>query len=276
MSEGNLWKVTWRRAGQGYRVTVVGSAELHGTGDTLEDALERLEDQLIERVGDAVPHFEWVNPLPEPIGIEGRDFLYLLCGHHRIDVPYVERLLQRPRCERCHNYSSPRTTEPITLPRRPHGDLPFTQFDAQLCSARLARFLKLETRDDLQLLPIIIGRKETTDYLELRTNVAREWVAKKGAPSGHAFRCQECGASTIVYLPEDADYFQFVARSSMPSSLPRVFPVGSGHAVRLAVRGALRRRVIRSDEFKDVRSRKVGILDDASAIPQDDFFRGMA
>jgi len=272
-NEGNLWKVQWKKDSRGYRVFLTDDPKFQATAKRLDDAIEQLEERVTEERDDPVPHFEWLNPLPHPVGVESRDFVYVLTGHHRVDVENVEESLEKPRCARCHNYSGPRTSVPLRLNASPDGDLPFTQFGGQLCSEKLAQLLKLSECDDLRLLPIIITGQETFKFLELRTRIAREFVAKKEAPSRNAFRCRACGATVVTYFPDEADYFQFVAASALPRPVPTVFAIGSDYSIELAVSKALRQQVISSDEFKNVTTRKIGILDDDQAVPADVFFK---
>jgi hypothetical protein len=272
-SEGNLWKARWNRSGRNYRAFLADDPNLQATGKTIDDAIERLEERVIEERGDVVPHFEWLNPLPYPSGVEGRDFVSVLCGHRRVDVENVERLLANPRCARCQNYAGSRTIEPIRLNVLPDGDLPFTQFGGQLCSAQLAYFLKLNEREDVKLLPVVIAGKETNEFFELRSTKARDYVAKMGTPCRNAFHCPACGLTVITYYPEEADYFQFVAAASLPNPLPPVWAIGSQHLVRLGVSKLIRQQVVRSREFKNIATRKIGILGADLAISAGEFFR---
>jgi len=271
-NEETLWKARWKKTGRNFRVFVADDAKLQASAKNLEDAIEQLEERIAEERDDPVPNFEWINPLPRPLGLEGSDFVHIICGHRQIEVVNSEILFEKPRCVRCHNFSGIRTQELIGLSALPDDDFPFTQFGGQLCSAVLARFLKLSQNSELKLLPTVVAGIKSKECLELRTDVSREFVAKQGTPSRCAFRCQECQATLVAYLPDEADYFQFVAKNSLPHPIPPLFTIGSDYSLRIACCKELRRQIIGNSQFKNIRTRKVGILGEDLAVVADKFF----
>jgi hypothetical protein len=269
--EAKLWRIDWKRARNAYLVFVVGNNEVRATAKSIEDALELLEEAIATKCGDPSPRFEFVTPLPDSLDLEARDFLFTLAGHQRSDVINSEILFERPRCQRCGNVYGPRSQALISLSEAPAAELTFTEF-GRIISKRLVAFLRLERLNEFSLLPVLIAGRETGDYFELRSIIAREFVARRNTPARSAFRCRECGFSMVVYLPDEAKYFQYVAAASLPKPVPQIFALGVDYGAAIAISGTLRRELIGSSGFMDIVTRKVGILGDDQAMPASEFF----
>jgi hypothetical protein len=271
-AEAKLWKATWKQVGQKYSLSLVDHPKIKVSGEVLDDAIEKLEDLVADELGDPVPHFEFITPLPTEQAGVGNPYIHILTGHKCAEnISNMDRLFVKAKCPKCWNFSGPRTEELIRLASVPDGDLIFTDFLGQIISAQLAAFLKLHGSEEIALRPIILCGRETTDFLELRSSHPREYVAIKGVKASKGgFKCGVCGFVVWMYMPYEAQYSKYVLHESLASSA--VFPIGINDQMRLAVSKQMRASVIRSSQFKNVVSRKIGVLTKEQAVPIASFF----
>jgi len=269
--EEQLWKAIWKRAGRKYSVALVNHPKLRATGKTLDEAVEKLGDLISEELGDAVPHLEFVNPLPA--SGSGR-FIFTLAGHNQnYDVINADALFDSAQCPKCHNQMGERNEELIQLRKPPEDDLMFTDWLGQIISRRLATFLKLQKCNEVILRPIVIRGKVSSEFLEVISISPRPYVAKKGVKgSWGEFWCKKCERKSIMYMPHEADYLHYVAADSLPDPKVSVFPVGVGYEVDIAVSKTLREAVIRSGQFKNVVSHMVGVLQKREYLTLEEYF----
>ena len=75
---------------------------------------------------------------------------------------------------------------------------------------------------------------------------------------------------TLTYMPWEAPHMNYVLRESLSDS--EVYPIGLDDKMRLAVSKQLRAEVIRSDQFKNVVSQKVGVLSKEQAVSIASYF----
>jgi hypothetical protein len=268
--EAQLWKVNWKKKGPKYHFSVVGHPKVFVTAETVDEAIDLLEERITDELHDAVPHLEFIKPLPSA----KPDYLFELAGHHRVEtVLNVAELFQHPKCRVCDNWSGPRTEALIQLPEKPIGDLDFTWEAGYIVSAKLAKFLSLHECPGLRLRPVVIAGKETMDYLEMWSTHPRPGVAIKGVKASRGgFRCQTCGKTVWMYLPHEAPYFHYLSAESLPVPPRPVFPIYEDYNVKLAVDPATRAAVIKSKRFRGVVTRRVGVLPAGEAVPVDSFF----
>lgn len=271
--EARLWKATWKRSGQKYSLSLVDYPKIKASGLILEEVIEKLEDLVADKLNDAVPHFEFIDPLPSEVTDSSKSYLHILTGHNCADgISNVEQLFAREKCKKCGN-SGPRTEELIRLDAMPDGDLAFTDFLGQLISAQLADYLGIKNLREVSTRPVILCGKQTSDILELRSLVPRKYVAHKGIkPARWGFKCKACGFSTWMYMPNEAPFIEYVSKECLPDSSEKVFPIGVDDRMSLAVDKETRAAVIRSTKFKNVVSRKVGVLSIEEAVSIDSFF----
>jgi len=273
--ESKLWKVAWKRSGQKYLVSLTEHPEIKASGASLDEATEKLEDLVAEKLGDPVPHFEFITPLP----LEGEGcpapYIHILTGHRCADgISNMDRLFVNGKCAKCRNYSGPRTQELIRLDSVPDGDLTFTDYLGLIISAKLADFLKLQDSVEITMHPVILFGKESSDFFELVSAHPREYVAIKGVRACKGgFKCDLCGFMVWMYMPYEAQFFEYISQDSLPESKAKVFPVGVDCQMRLAVNNETRASVIRSNKFGNIVSRKVGVLTRDQAVPISLFFK---
>ncbi len=274
ISEANLWKATWKRNRQDYVLSLSDYPEIKVTGSILDEAIEKLEDTVAEKLGDANPHFEFLTPLPLETQ-QAAPCIHILTGHKCADdITNIEQLFVRERCSKCQNYSGPRTDALMRLDSAPRGDITFTDFLGQIVSSRISDFLNLGDSTEMELRPLVLRGKETTDYLELRSKCPREYVALKGVKAEKGgFRCGACGFVVWMYMPYEAPFSKYVAKESLPHDGKQVFPIGVDDRVRLAVDHETRAAVIRSKRFKNIVSQRVGVLTPDQAAPIESFFK---
>lgn len=159
------------------------------------------------------------------------------------------------------------------LERAPKDDLVCLDTLGQIISAQLAEFLRLNLVSEVMLRPVIIDGKETTKFLELCSRQPRELVAKKGImASKGGFKCRQCGYFGWGYMPYEADYFEYVTKESLPDKSVKIFPINVDYRMRLAVDRKIRAEAIGSKQFKNVISRKVGVIAREQAASISSFF----
>lgn len=274
--EGKLWKVGWKRAGKQYSLSLLEHPKICAQGAVLAEVIEQLEDLVSDRLGDAMPHFEYLTPLPEE-GSNGRSaFVYTLAGHKRLDcIINLDRLFVRGECRTCGNYSGPRTDELLRLDSVPEGDLSFTGYIGQVISRELAQFLNLPVAGEIETRPVIIGEKETSDFLELRSLRPRPFVASKEFKKARwGSKCKTCGLEVWMYMPYEASFKEYISEADISTNPGSVYPIGVDERMRLVVSRKIHGEVIRSNRFKNVVSSRIGVLPVESAIPIVSFFAG--
>jgi hypothetical protein len=262
--EGKLWKATWKRNGTKFVLSLVEHPGVTVTSATLDEAVEEFEDLVAEKLGDAVPHFEFIEPLPTA----EESYVHILTGHKCAEsITNLNQLFVRGRCNACGNLSGPRTEEMIELDSAPDGDLTFTDFQGQIISARLAEFLGIGKLDEIVVRSVKLRGTQSTDFFELRSRHPREYVAKRGLPKPRwAFKCKSCGLVVWMYMPHEATFSEFISREVLPETSVSTFPIGVDDRMRLAVDKETRAQVVRSKQFKNVVSKKLGILNAEDAI----------
>jgi len=272
--EAQLWKANWKRGANGFVLSLVDHPKIRASGLIWEEVVEQLEDLVADRLGDPVPHFEFTKPPPmEPAGTHCQ-FVHVLTGHKCADsLSNIEQLFVREKCPRCWNYSGPRTDALIELGSKPDGDLPFTEYLGQLISSRLAEYLMLRNSKEIVLRPVVLNGRETTDYLEVRSNYPREYVALKDVRADKGgFKCKVCQYVGWMYLPYEAPFFHYVREDCLPNSEVKIYPIGTDDRVSIVVSSRIRAAVIRSKQFKNVVSQRVGVIPAEQAAQISSFF----
>ncbi len=270
--EGNLWKATWEKHGRSYELALVEHPSVRAHGRSLEEAVENLEDMVAERFGDAVPHLEFVRPLPTKHKGEHEAFLFVLAAHEPVTkITNVPKLFSH-QCAACGQFVGPRTEDLIMLDEIPAGDLVFTDWLGHIISSKFSDLLHLGACPEIRLLPTMIGGRKTNDFLELASLHVRPFVGIKGNQPANRSKCKDCGFAVALYMPHEAPFLQYVNRRDLPIPRPDVFPVGSDHRMELAVSRRTRDQVICSKSIKNVVSQKIGILPHEKAIPLDQLF----
>lgn len=269
--EAQLWKAIWKRKGQQYHLSLLDHPSVKIIGTTPEEMVDQFEELVAEKFHDAVPHFEFLN---QPASDITADFIFTLTGHHEAEkITNLDELFGPEKCPQCKRIIGARTEALICLEEIPKGDLVFTDYLGEIISKQLASFLKIPNYPEFQTRPVIIFGKESSDFLELNATCTRSFVAIKGLKAGKCHPCFKCGSGPWMYMPNEAKYLEYISIESLPPKDILVFPIGVPPKLSIALDATLREEIIKSKKFKNLVSRKIGVLPKDKAAPISDFLK---
>jgi hypothetical protein len=74
-------------------------------------------------------------------------------------------------------------------------------------------------------------------------------------------------------MPNEAKYLEYISIESLPPKDILVFPIGVPPKLSIALDATLREEIIKSKKFKNLVSRKIGVLPKDKAAPISDFLK---
>jgi hypothetical protein len=121
--EGEVYLCRWSHRSGEYTITLKRDAKVKAKGSTLDQAEQRIYDQLADRYGDCEPVVEYDRPLPKTAFEEkyGNPAIVRVSGNDNLGPANAGELLVHPPCPTCQRQRLDRTAEQIRYEHRLRG-----------------------------------------------------------------------------------------------------------------------------------------------------------
>jgi hypothetical protein len=290
--EDAVYVCSWSRSPKGFTLWVKSRPKFRVSGATYEEAEERLIDVIQDSGGAMVPVMEFDPPLPKSSAAKkyATPEICLISGNEGFEADgprvtafetptereerfrYCDEFYEAPICRKCKNATSRRSKKPLTL-RYAVGsyDGAFGRpvhnagSDHEIVSENFLALLTAKERKSLDLRPVLgKGRKK---FYEIVGPEGPPLVAIKGVKLS-GWRCRKCSYRIWGHDSMDKDFFEFVAKSDLPKSVPSIFTIGVGPEIHLAATDKRWKELVGRKGTNGFTSRTVGVVPDNEVVRQ--------
>jgi hypothetical protein len=208
--EGNIYRIKKSIRGGKVHLSVIGKPKLSVKGDDDEDALESLEDKIIETYGDGEPKFEFE---PQKSDDEGA---FKLSANEKAKVLNEAEILGDNSCKHCRVIMGGLPSDPkIELVDKSRSDLMFCTIGGEiypllskkLCSHLVAHGLKVTA------FQAVINPAGKEYFVPIKAARSIDWAEPRPANNikGAAFRCPKCSHTSYFYYDNVAKARKFIS-----------------------------------------------------------------
>ncbi len=239
MREEAAFRCKWKRDENGYTLWVPGYPFTKTTAKDLNSGTERVSELLLEH---DVATFSALELVPRPPVAERmrRYATPAICAITGDEPCYcrtvdARELFTGSLCKRCGCVSGERNEQPLILDCPISGDGGFSYDKGRSFSFYSAEFLDQLTNSERKgLIFRKVQSKGRREFFELIGPARFETVdVPKFQTSG--WFCSACGFRVVGYENENFSLRGFIARSSLPRRLPRVFAISVQRDAELVV-----------------------------------------
>jgi hypothetical protein len=239
-TEGNVYKVCWKKVSSGYSAWLSCIPKLKINGKNEEELSELLFEITMDRYGDGEPCFDFDPPLPaessEPSYFKPEWFV-LGSNEHFRTVGDRAALFSEGLCSYCGAGRGQRTSTPRVLDGIPKSDFAFIwqeQPSAYIVSENFADFFRPLLGGNLQTLPCLPSTTTKKRFFELDLRPAISLQAHRDATNTFGTMCPCCkreSAGLFVCPSIGKGILTAVERSKL-TSLDRNATIASGGLTR--------------------------------------------
>ncbi len=292
----NVVACCWKRGPAGWTLWVKGRPEVCGTGQTYEEAEERLITAIwhaapdLDAVEAAVPEYD--PPIPAPASAEQyvKPELYLIRGDGLFEVyrptrdreasepdreRYFNSLFTNGLCSECRGARGARTGVPLRVgyvPRHVDGGWVRSPISTTiyLFSDRFVDLLQPTERDRIGLRPIGMPQRARRRFFELVGPAVAKFVHPTELEADGC-ECSLCGWRTFHssdprWAEEGLRVEVFLCLEDLPEPLPDLFVVGLGSQVQLCATRQRWDRIRAARGARGILGQRVGVVRRAESV----------
>ncbi len=230
--EGKLHYCIWKVVPEGFEVSVKNRERWRASGETFEEALEKLQEVVGAATGDGEPQFEFPDGPPDRDQSTG--------SHTEIVAVYGNAICEGPQrqaglyqggyCPYCGNAVGRRTSVHRFLTILPRGDGGVLVGGNPVFSERFLSLLTTEELRGLDFIEIDAPKRSRRVFYELVGKSVGSFVAKKGIRPSSS-QCPTCGWALISY----PNWVRYLSVRDVPDPTPSCFAAGPEYFLTLCM-----------------------------------------
>jgi hypothetical protein len=262
MTEGKIYRCSWKRIPAGYRVWLKADPAVAAEHADFEAADELLYERIMEATGDGENQHQYVPPPPDPAGPIGRGRLWLLGREGGVTIDHELPYFDGGLCEECLMPLGPRTSLSLEVSALKGGvnaaDVRFRRVAfgvgprLTIVSERLLEtFTELE-RAGFEWRPVT-GASPRRAFFELVPKTPTTPYVLPEGPSLVAERCETCGFTWSPYYKGWFGPDNSVSEADLPHPPHTLIGVNQWTHAALAVTEARWRELVGQPSLKGVR-----------------------
>jgi hypothetical protein len=269
VTEGKIYRCSWKRIPAGYRVWLKADPSIATEHADFEAADELLYEQILLATGDGENQHQYVPPPPDPAGTNGRGRLWLLGQEGGVTMSHEPPYFEGGLCAECVMPLGPRTSLPLEVSAlKGAGNAASVRLwgaalgvgpRLTIVSERLLATFTGPERADFEWRPVI-GASPRRAFFELVPKTPTTPYVLPAGPGMVAERCETCGFTWNPYYqgwfgPDDS-----VSEADLPQPPRTLVAVNQRPHVTLAVTEARWRELVGQASLKGVKGSPILII----------------